>query len=156
MDIRLAQKRDLDEINALINMSSKELQSGFYKSNVIEEALELVTGIEALIEAETFLVAVQSEKIIGCGGYVNAHTFSELRAFFVHPEFSRKGIASKIMSKCIEHSAEVGFKQIKLVATLAGVPFYTKLGFTEVSREIIALSSGSQFEVVEMTRVISQ
>jgi N-acetylglutamate synthase-like GNAT family acetyltransferase len=155
MDIRLAQKRDLDEINALINVSAKELQSGFYKPSVIEEALELVTGIEALIEGKTFLVAVESEKIIGCGGYLHTQTFSELRAFFVHPEFSRKGIASKIMSKCIEYSAEIGLKQIKLVATLSGVPFYTRLGFTEVARDVVDLSSGSKFEVVEMNRVIS-
>jgi len=56
------------------------------------------------IEGKTFLVTVESEKIIGCGGYLNTQTFSELRAFFVHPEISRKGIASKIMSKCIEYS----------------------------------------------------
>ncbi len=59
------------------------------------------------------------------------------------------------MSKCIEYSAEIGLKQIKLVATLSGVTFYTRLGFTEVARDVVDLSSGSKFEVVEMNRVIS-
>ena len=152
MEIRRAQRADLSEIYALIKLSARELQSGFYEPCIIEEALELVTGIDGLIEAETFLVVVDAERIVGCGGYVNSPMCSELRALFVHPRFSRKGIASKVMAKCIELCVGTGSKQLKLVATLAGVPFYTKFGFSEISRETVTLSSGALFEVVAMNR----
>ncbi|MFA5921947.1 MAG: hypothetical protein WC856_11750 [Methylococcaceae bacterium] len=53
---------------ALISKSARILQSQYYKKSEIETALELVSGIEELIAAGSFLVAEYEKKIIGCGG----------------------------------------------------------------------------------------
>lgn len=49
----------------------------------------------------------------------------------VHPDFRRKGIASALMNKCIEHLHNLKVETIKLDATDQGKPVYAKLGFMD-------------------------
>jgi GNAT superfamily N-acetyltransferase len=49
----------------------------------------------------------------------------------VHPEFRGRGIATSLMSRCIEHLRGKGVESIKLDATDMGRPVYLKLGFKD-------------------------
>ena len=49
----------------------------------------------------------------------------------VHPEFRRRGIATSLMNRCIEHLRNKGIESIKLDATDLGRPVYLKLGFKD-------------------------
>ncbi|MDD5460982.1 MAG: hypothetical protein PHG00_05030 [Methylococcales bacterium] len=64
-----ANLKNFTHIQALISKSARMLQSQYYKQSEIETALELVSGIEELIAAGSFLVAEYEKKIIGCGGW---------------------------------------------------------------------------------------
>jgi GNAT superfamily N-acetyltransferase len=49
----------------------------------------------------------------------------------VHPDFRRKGIASALMNKCVEHLQDLKVESIKLDATDQGRLVYAKLGFID-------------------------
>jgi len=49
----------------------------------------------------------------------------------VHPDFRRRGLASALMSRCIETLQSRGVESIKLDATDQGRPVYLKLGFAD-------------------------
>jgi len=154
MNIHLAKANELKKIDTLIEVSTKQLQVEFYSPEIIEEALELVTEIKQMVLEHTLFVAENTGNIVACGGYRNIEKGlnAELKAFFVHPLHARQGLASKILVKCIEKLKAERVKELCLVATLAGEPFYRTQGFYESERKSITLSSGASFEVVNMHR----
>jgi GNAT superfamily N-acetyltransferase len=48
-----------------------------------------------------------------------------------YPEYRRRGIATKVISKIIDEAKQLGVSSIELSATQEGKPVYEKLGFTE-------------------------
>ena len=144
-------------IQALISKSARILQAQYYKKSVIESALELVSGIEKLIAANSFLVAEHEKKIIGCGGWsidVSQPQRAEIRSFFVHPDFARKGVATQLFVACENECLRREIKTLYLTATLSGEPFYKKCGFCEFERFKHNLSNGETFELVKMVKEI--
>ena len=81
-------------------------------------------------------------EIVGCGGWSKRKTLyggdqyvaredslldpardaAKIRAFFVHPEWARQGIGSRILEACEAAAVAEGFTRLELVATLPGVP----------------------------------
>jgi N-acetylglutamate synthase-like GNAT family acetyltransferase len=146
-------------IRALIPKSARILQSQYYKQAEIETALELVNGIEELIAAGSFLVAEYEKKIIGCGGWaidVSEPQKAEIRGFFVHPDFARRGVATLLLATCENKCLQRGIQVLYLTATLSGEPFYKKGGFSEFGRFKQRLSNGESFELVKMAKEIQR
>ncbi|MGJ0430934.1 GNAT family N-acetyltransferase [Methylobacter sp.] len=131
--------KDLAHIQALISKSARILQAQYYKKSEIEAALELVRGIEELIIAGSFLVAEHERKIIGCGGWafdVSYPRKAEIRGFFVHPDFVRRGVAALLLNTCENICLRRGIETLYLTATLSGEPFYKKHGFLNLRDSI--------------------
>src|SRR5579862_2031352 len=72
------------------------------------------------------------------GGYYSTEEISEsdvqnhvakIRAFFIHPDFARQGLATLLMMRCEHEAKNDGFKKVELISTLPGIPFYEKQGF---------------------------
>lgn len=152
-------------IQALISKSARILQPQYYKKSEIETALELVSGIEELIAAGSFLVAEYEKKIIGCGGWAIdvSEPFmpqrvqkAEIRGFFVHPDFARRGVATHLLTTCESECLRRGIQALYLTATLSGEPFYKKCGFSEFERFKQDLSNGETFELVKMAKEIQR
>jgi GNAT superfamily N-acetyltransferase len=51
-----------------------------------------------------------------------------IRAFFVHPDWTRKGIGRLLLDTCESAAREAGFRTFELVATLTGIPLYDAYG----------------------------
>ncbi|NOU22706.1 MAG: GNAT family N-acetyltransferase [Methyloglobulus sp.] len=77
---------------------------------------------------------------------------AEIRAFFVHPDFARKGVATHILGACENECLRRGIKSLYLTATLAGEPFYKKKDFSGFHRFNQILSNGETFELVKMAK----
>lgn len=157
LSIRTAKLEDLESIQELIYKSARALQIEYYKQSEIEVALELVNGIEALIDSGNYFVAENENVIVGCGGVslnLAEPKKSEIRGFFVAPEFSRKGIASKILAYCEAYCLQIGVKFLFLTSTLSGEPFYKKFGFIQTERFNQNLSNGHFFKLVKMEKPI--
>lgn len=157
LSIRNAKLEDFESIKELIYNSARGLQIEYYKQSEIEAALELVNGIQTLIDSGTYFVAESENVIVGCGGIsLNSAgpSKSEIRGFFVSPEFSRKGIASTILTYCEAYCLQLGIKSLFLTSTLSGEPFYKKFGFIQTERFDQNLSNGQFFKLVKMEKPI--
>jgi GNAT superfamily N-acetyltransferase len=177
MRLRIAELRDVPALRELIEKSVRVLQRGDYSEEQIEGALGTVFGVDTrLIEDGTYYV-VEAERagralIVGCGGWSKRKTLfgsdqqagredaflapqtdaAKIRAFFVHPEWVRRGIATAILEHCEEAARGAGFRRFEMGATLTGVPMYASRGYLEAERIEVPLTNGSKLPVVRMVK----
>jgi GNAT superfamily N-acetyltransferase len=79
---------------------------------------------------------------------------ARIRAFFVHPEWARRGVGSAIMNACRDAAAQAGFQRLELMATLPGEPLYRAFGFAARERVETALPDGVRVPFVRMERAM--
>lgn len=150
--IRKAVFNDQPEIEKLIAESVRGLSRDVYNEQQIELSIKSVFGVDTeLIADETYFVAeAEDGKIVGCGGWSKRKTLygasiysqsrnsellnpetdaAKIRAFFIHPDFARKGIGTAILEACEKEAKDYGFKSAEMMATLPGVKLYKVRGY---------------------------
>lgn len=173
--IRLATFQDIPELKRLLDFSVRGLSKEYYTSSQIESALKYIFGIDTqLISDGTYYIVETDGVITGCGGWSMRNTLyggdqhkeledplldpktdaARIRAFFVHPDYARRGIGRQIMELCEIKAKEHGFSTIELGATLPGVPLYKAMGFLEIRNIVEPLSDGEKLELVRMRKVM--
>lgn len=173
--IRLAGAGDIPALKALIDLSVMQLQAGDYSETQRQAALGSVFGVDSqLIEDGVYFVVEDGDRIVGCGGWSKRRTLfgsdhvsgkddalldpetepARIRAFFVHPDWARRGIGSRIMQACEDAAAEAGFRRLELGATLTGVPLYERHGFAPIERIEAPLPNGETLPVVRMGKAL--
>lgn len=173
--IRLAVMADAPALTTLIDLSVRGLQAGDYSSDQIEGALGTVFGVDTqLIEDSTYFVVQSENLIVGCGGWSKRKTLlgsdhgpgreaalldprhenARIRAFFVHPDWARRGIGSLILETCENAAIEAGFRGFELGATLTGERLYTVRGYRPVERVEVPLANGASLPVIRMIKRI--
>lgn len=171
--LRLARGADVSALEALIPLSVRALQSPYYSQAQMDAALGSVFGVDRqLIRDSTYFIVEQNGAIVGCGGWSRRRSLyggdsgreredelldphrdaARVRAFFVHPDWARRGIGRSIMTACERAIIGAGFRTVDIVATLAGEPLYASFGYTVVERYDITLAGGLSLPVVRMTR----
>jgi GNAT superfamily N-acetyltransferase len=174
---RLAVAADIPALKQLIELSVRGLQVQDYSAAQIEGALGTLLGVDSqLIRDQTYFVveARQAEgtTLIGCGGWSKRKTLfgsdhrtgrednlldpmldaAKIRAFFVHPEYARKGIGSWILERCEKAAAEAGFRRFEMGATLTGVPLYRARGYVAIETIEVPMANGETLPIVKMTK----
>lgn len=170
--LRLAREADIPALEVLIPLSVRVLQAPFYSPAQMEAALGPVFGVDRqLISDGTYFVVEREGLLIGCGGWSRrravfggdrarvgeddpldpAHDPARIRAFFIHPDWARRGIGRSILSACESAIIEARFREAVLVATLAGEPFYASAGYTVAERYEVQLSNWLALPVVRMS-----
>lgn len=173
--IRKARLDERHAIQALIAESARGLSRADYSDRQIESAISHVFGVDSSLIADgTYFVAEHKGKLVGCGGWSKRKTLfggdqfatrdaSELdpatdparvRAFFVHPEWARKGIARQILDRCEEEACAAGFRSVELMATLPGVKFYEACGYEESEEFEYEMTTGGTLPLVRMRKQI--
>lgn len=172
--IRVAREADVPVLRELIDVSVRGLQAGDYSPEQIEAALEKVFGVDSQLIAEgTYLAAETSEgEIVGCGGWSKRKTLyggdvwiaredslldpakdaAKIRAFFIHPEWARRGIGTLILEACEKAATAVGFRRFEMGATLTGVPLYRARGYTAIENIEVPLGAGLTLPIVRMQK----
>ncbi len=175
--LQKADQKDIPYLSTLIPPSVRVLSEGFYSREQIEQGIAEIFGIDSQLVADgTYYMAVaEKQKIVGCGGWSKRKTLyggdkmkavvddlldpardaARIRAFFIDPAWSRRGIGSQIMKRCEKDAALAGFSTMKLVATLPGEQLYKRFGYTQIERYNHVLSSGLDFPVVSMQKKLS-
>jgi len=164
---------DVLALDELIPLSVRSLQAEHYSPAQMEAALGPVFGVDRQLIADgTYFVVEEAGRIVGCGGWSRrmavfggdrARTGADepidpsrdparIRAFFVHPDFARRGIGRAILTACEEAILEAGFQSAELVATLAGEPLYAAFAYEAVERYEVPMSGGLKLPVVRMRR----
>ncbi len=75
---------------------------------------------------------------------------AKIRAFFIHPEWARRGIGGMILEACEAAAWAAGFRRLEMGATLTGVPFYRAKGYVELEAEEVPLGNGLTLPIVRM------
>jgi GNAT superfamily N-acetyltransferase len=175
VSIRLATPADVPALRELIPVSARALSRGYYTDAETESAIRHVFGPDSRLIADgTYFVAEEDGVLAGCGGWSRRRTLyggdqtksgeeallepatepAKVRAFFVHPDFARRGVGSKILEACVDAARAAGFRRVELAATLPGVPFYAARGFVERERLSAPMPDGRGLPIVRMERDI--
>jgi GNAT superfamily N-acetyltransferase len=177
--IRQAVAADIPVLRALIDASVRGLQAQDYTPAQIESALATVYGVDTQLIADGtyFVVEVfpaESSVIAGCGGWSKRKTLygadhcagreddlldpqkdaAKIRAFFIHPDWARRGLGSMILDACETAARSAGFTRLEMGATLTGVPFYRARGYAELERIEVPLENGASMPIVRMGKQV--
>ena len=107
----------------------------------------------AMAEAgEIFLVAVEAAgRIVGfC-----SHRDDEIMALYVHPDRTRRGIASDLLGRAEAAIEAAGHGTVRVTAALAGRPFYERQGYRVVESRDWRTRGGLVIEVLDMTKALA-
>jgi len=173
---RLATAADVPAIRALIDGSVRGLSEPFYSGQQIESALRYLFGADSQIIADgTYYVADVDGQVIAAGGWSRRQTLhggdqfkgaedplldprtqpARIRAFFVDPRWSRRGIGRLLFHVCATAARAAGFRELELTATLPGEPLYTTLGFEVVERGAVGMPDGVELPTARMRRSLA-
>ena len=162
-----------EAIKQLIAESARHLSRLHYSDKQIETAIATVFGVDTdLIEDGTYFVADEAGTLVGCGGWSKRKTlyggdqyssrdagyldpaseFAKIRAFFIHPDHARKGIARAILAHCEAEARAEGFRGLELMATLPGIEFYKSCGFVPAGNFDLELVEGVKLELMPMRK----
>ena len=175
VQIRQAQIEDVPALENLIRDSVSVLSLPYYTAKQISSALAHVFGPDTqLILDGTYFVAEADNQIAGSGGWSKRRTLfggdqakpiadplldpmqdaARIRAFYVHPSWSRKGIATQILIACEEAAHLAGFRRIELAATLPGEPLYLARGYRKCEPLQIETPDGESLAAFRMEKDI--
>jgi N-acetylglutamate synthase-like GNAT family acetyltransferase len=173
MIIRKARMEDREAIQQLIAESARKLSREHYSDTQIEAAIAKVFGVDTtLIEDGTYFIVEIDEQLAGCGGWSKRKTLfggdqfssrdagyldpqsepAKIRAFFIHPDHARKGVARAILSRCEDEARAQGFRALELLSTLPGIEFYKSCGFVETGNLDLDLTETVKLEFVPMRK----
>ena len=110
--------------------------------------------------------------IVGCGGWSKRKTLyggdrwtgredelldplrdaAKIRAFFIHPDWARRGIGGMILEACEAAARVAGFTRYEMGATLTGAKLFGAKGYIAVKTISIPLVNGESLPVVHMEK----
>ena len=173
VSFRPARLDEVEALNALIHASAAALSRGFYGEEEIEAANRYVFGVDTtLVRDGTYFVGEAGGQLVACGGWSRrgalyggdqrpmddapvldpAREPARIRAFFVHPAWSRRGIGRALLDLCTTAARAEGYRALELMATLPGVPLYAACGFVEVEPVRDRMPNGVEVRFVRMRR----
>jgi GNAT superfamily N-acetyltransferase len=171
--IRPATIDDVPVLQRLIADSSRGLSREDYSPEQIEAALGTAWGVDTqLIADNTYFVVECGQQIVGCGGWSRRKTLfgsdarrdrepalldpareaAKIRAFFVHPDWARRGIGRALLERCEAQAAAEGFQACELMATLPGRRLYAACGYRAGEPMQYSLEGGLTIEFVPMRK----
>ena len=137
LTLRIALEEDIPALHELIALSVRGLMTWAYSASQLEAALGTWLGVDSQLVADGTYFVVEREaddtkKMAGCGGWSKRKTpygsdhrpgredrlldpkteAAKIRAFFVHPEFARRGIGSQILEACEKAAIDCGVRRV--------------------------------------------
>ncbi|MBC7878959.1 MAG: GNAT family N-acetyltransferase [Anaerolineales bacterium] len=176
ISIRVAVMDDVPTLKELIPLSARELSKGYYAPEQVESAIQYIFGVDTqLLRDKTYYVAEANGEIVGCGGWSKRKTLyggdqmkeeadplldpkedaGRIRAFFIHPNWARKGIGRRIIQACEDAAVADGFTKMELGATLPGEPLYAAMGYEVTDRFEILMGNGTVLPCAHMKKELT-
>src|SRR3984893_13404805 len=181
--IRLAVSADIPVLRTLIDASVRGLQKGDYTPSQIESGLATVYGVDTQLIADgTYFVAEDESDagapplIVGCGGWSKRktlyggdqwtgreaalldpqHDAAKIRAFFIHPSWTRRGIGTMILEACENAAIAAGFAHFEMGATFTGLLLYQARGYVAIENLEVPLGNGESLPIVRLEKRIAK
>ncbi len=143
----------------------------------------IADGTYFVAEVESSVVAGDSPAqavtpapmIVGCGGWSKRktlyggdqwigreaalldpqHDAAKIRAFFIHPSWTRRGIGTMILEACEDAAVAAGFTRFEMGATLTGVLLYQVRGYVALENLEVPLGNGESLPIVRMEKRVA-
>ena len=176
MHIRPATLADKPQLEVLIARSARELSKDDYTPEQVEAALQGAFGVDTQLIADgTYFVVEVDAKPVACGGWSRRRTLfgsdartgrdpgeldprvdaAKIRAFFVDPDYARRGIGRAILQHCEAAARTHGFTRFELMATLPGLRLYRDSGYVGDTVVRHALGPNLFIEFVPMKKEVN-
>jgi GNAT superfamily N-acetyltransferase len=173
LSMRSATLDDVPALDVVIAASARGLSRGDYDDAQIEAALGNAWGVDTqLIRDGTYFGVETAATIVACGGWSRRKTLfgadgrpgrepelldprvdaARIRAFFVHPDWARRGIGRMLLERCEAEARRQGFRSAELMATLPGTRLYGAFGYVGETRIVHPLAGGLTIEFVPMRK----
>lgn len=171
--LRRATMADLPALGPLIAASARELSRGDYTPEQVEGALRGAFGTDTqLIRDGSYFVIEAEGRLAGCGGWSRRRTLfgsdaragrdateldpakdaAKIRAFFIHPDFARRGLGTMMLERCEQDAMAHGFTRFELMGTLPGVRLYAARGYQPGERIEWPLGDGLAIPFIPMSK----
>jgi GNAT superfamily N-acetyltransferase len=178
--IRPAVEADLPVLRTLIEASVRQLQANDYSPSQRESALATVFGVDTQLVADgTYLVVEHcpaepqtSPIVVACGGWSKRKTLygadqwtdrhdelldpvrdaAKIRAFFIHPDWARRGIGTLLLDACENAAKAAGFTRFEMGATLTGAKLFGARGYLPVRKLEVPLRNGQSLPIIQMEK----
>lgn len=168
---------DIPAITRLIERSVRTLQAADYSPEQLDAALGTVFGVDTqLIADQTYFVIEAGSRLAACGGWSfrktlygsdggagreparldPAHDNARIRAFFVDPDFARRGLGTMLLDACENAAIAAGFHSFELGATLTGERLYRVRGYRVIERTAAPLAPGLSLPILRMEKHASR
>jgi GNAT superfamily N-acetyltransferase len=85
-----------------------------------------------------------------------ARDAARIRAFFVHPEWARRGLGTRLLAASEAAAWRAGFRRAEMGATLTGVPLYRRHGYRRQAEIQVPLPGGESLPVVRMDKDLAE
>ena len=174
LKIRIATLRDRSEIESVMKRSMELLGQGHYTPEQVQSSMHYVCVPDEQIIADGTYYVVENENgvMLACGGwsfrnklYAGPETESQeddkldpkkdrarIRAMFVLPNISSKGLGTLILKTSEEAAKGYGFSWGTLGATESGLAFYKAKGWMAIKRDIAMLPDGVKLRITQMEK----
>jgi GNAT superfamily N-acetyltransferase len=174
--IRPSVPADIPVLLEMIDGSVRRLQATDYTAAQIDSALRTVFGVDSQLIADGTYLVVQTQGevpvIVACGGWSKRKTLyggdrwkgreddlldpatdaAKIRAFFIHPDWARRGIGTMLLDACEDAARAAGFTRFEMGATLTGVKLFQKRGYVALERLEVPLEGSITLPVIHMVK----
>lgn len=162
--IRTAVPDDAALLSDLIAASYGQLDDGSYDSAQLAAALPAMSKANPrLLRSGTYYVVEVDGVAAACGGWsfekpgstVTEDGVAHIRHFATHPNFLRRGLARRLIDKCIDEARAAGATKMKSQATLPAERFYANAGFMTLGTLNVEMGPGLELPVLDMERPLT-
>ena len=175
--LRVAVPADIAHVRAVMHASAAEIFPRYYDERQAASAVRYVAEPDPQLLADgTYFLLEADGTAVACGGwsrrrkpYVGSAAAADdlalldpaieaahVRAMFVHPSWTRRGLGRRIIEACEAAAGAEGFRRLDLVATLPGIELYEACGFVPTADiEDITLVDGVRLPCRAMSKAIA-
>ncbi len=152
-------------LKTVFGVDSQLIADGTY---IVAETKPSATQRSEAMNSQTGLT------IVGCGGWSKRKTLygsdhwtgredalldplrdaAKIRAFFIHPDWARRGVGSMILQACEDAARSAGFARFEMGATLTGAKLFGAKGYVAVKPITIPLVNGESLPVIHMEKPV--
>jgi GNAT superfamily N-acetyltransferase len=171
--IRPARPDDVPALVPLMTAAIEQLQRGFLTEAQIRSSRAIMGLDTQLVDDGTYYVVFVGDEPAGCGGWSRRATLyggdhsagrdaalldpardpARIRAMYTHPAYTRRGVGRLVLDHCERAAAAEGFRELELVATLAGRPLYEAAGF-RVVEDVVDAAGGVPVPLLRMHKIL--
>ena len=173
--LRVATPDDAAAVESVMKQSTAAHFPQWYDEHQTESAVAHVAHVDPLLLSDgTYYILEVKGEAVACGGWSRrgklytgsgdadddarivdpATEPARVRAMFVRPDWTRRGLGRRILEAAKQAARAEGFSRMILVATLPGVPLYEAYGFRALEEADVTTPDGVVLPCVVMDKRI--